>query len=212
MIYAPSLLAANFLELGSQCETLLKHHFNWLHYDVMDGYFVPNHSFGAIILSQIKAKYPFTCDVHLMVSSPAVFIEYYKDLADVITIHIEACAHMQEAMQLCRLIRSYGIKAGISIKPNTDVEAIVTLLAQVDLVLVMSVEPGFGGQRFIMDSLTKVRTLKALKEAHGYTYMIQIDGGITSENAMMVQAAGCENCVVGSYMFANFPSRLQEFL
>lgn len=212
MIYAPSLLAANFLELGNQCDILLKNNFKWLHYDVMDGYFVPNHSFGAAILSQIKAKYPFICDVHLMVATPDIFIEYYKSLADVITIHIEACAHSEEAKQLCRRIQSYGIKAGISIKPNTSIAAIEDLLKEVDLVLVMSVEPGFGGQAFMPNSLDKVKTLKALKERYGYSYIIQIDGGITATNANLVQDAGVENCVVGSYMFANFPQRLQEFV
>lgn len=212
MIYAPSLLAANFLNLEKQCETLLEHHLNWLHYDVMDGYFVPNHSFGAGILAQIKERFNFIFDVHLMVSSPRIFIDYYKSLADVITIHVEACASLQEAKELCQLIRSYGIKAGLSVKPNTPINKIESLLNEVDLVLVMSVEPGFGGQSFIVNSLDKVRALKASKEKHGYNYIIQIDGGMNNTTIQRAQEAGVENCVVGSYMFADFPQRLKEFV
>ncbi len=208
MIIAPSLLAANFLCLEKQCEELLKQQLTWLHYDVMDGYFVPNHSFGADILKQLKQKFPFFYDVHLMVSQPKIFIEFYKTIADVITIHIEACSHPQEAIELLKKIRSYGIKAGLSIKPKTSVEMIESCLPFCDLVLVMSVEPGFGGQSFMMDSLDKVKQLKELKIKHDFDYMIQIDGGINQETAKLADAAGVENCVIGSALFKDFPSQL----
>jgi ribulose-phosphate 3-epimerase len=211
MIIAPSLLAANFLCLEKQCEELLKHDLNWLHYDVMDGYFVPNHSFGADILRQLKQKYPFFYDVHLMVSQPKIFIEFYRSLADVITIHIEACSHPQEAIELLKKIRSYGIKAGLSIKPNTSVEVIETCLPFCDLVLVMSVEPGFGGQPFMIDSLEKVKYLQELKLRNQYSFMIQIDGGINLETAKLAQEAGVENCVVGSALFKDFPNQLKAY-
>lgn len=211
MIIAPSLLAANFLCLEKQCEVLLDHKLNWLHYDVMDGYFVPNHSFGADILRQLKQKYPFIYDVHLMVSQPAIFIEFYKSLADVITIHIEACTSEQEAISLLCKIREYNIKAGLSIKPNTSIKAIEACLPYCDLVLVMSVEPGFGGQAFMVDSLDKVVLLKNLKQKHHYQYMIQIDGGINQETAKLAQDAGVENCVVGSALFKDFPQELGAF-
>jgi ribulose-phosphate 3-epimerase len=211
MIIAPSLLAADFICLEKQCDVLLEHELNWLHYDVMDGYFVPNHSFGADILRQLKAKYPFIYDVHLMVSQPAIFIEFYKSLADVITIHIEACSSEQEAIGLLNKIKSYDIKAGLCIKPNTSVKAIEACLPYCDLVLVMSVEPGFGGQPFMMESLDKVTLLKQLKEKYEYNYMIQIDGGINQDNVKICQDAGVENCVVGSSLFKDFPHQLGGF-
>ncbi len=211
MICAPSLLAANFVCLEKQLATLQDKGITWLHYDVMDGYFVPNHSFGADILKQLKAQFNFVYDVHLMVSSPKIFIDFYKSLADVITIHIEACHNMEEAKTLIHLIQSYGIKAGISIKPKSGVESILPLLDRVDLVLVMSVEPGFGGQAFMMDSLDKVKELKTYKEKHHSKFMIQIDGGVNKQNGQLCKEVGVENCVVGSYLFQDLENRIQEF-
>lgn len=211
MICAPSLLAANFVCLEKQLTTLQNKGITWLHYDVMDGYFVPNHSFGADILKQIKAQFNFAYDVHLMVSSPKIFIEFYKSLADVITIHIEACNTIEEAKTMIQLIQSYGIKAGISIKPKSEVESILPLLDEVDLVLVMSVEPGFGGQVFMMNSLEKVKELKTYKDKHQSKFMIQIDGGVNKDNGQLCKEAGVENCVVGSYLFQDLEHRIQEF-
>lgn len=211
MICAPSLLAANFVCLEKQLTTLQDKGITWLHYDVMDGYFVPNHSFGADILKQIKAQFNFVYDVHLMVSSPKIFIDFYKSLADVITIHIEACHSLEEARTLIHLIQSYGIKAGISIKPNSGVQSILPLLNEVDLVLVMSVEPGFGGQAFMIESLDKVKELKTYKESHHSKFMIQIDGGVNKQNGQLCKDAGVENCVVGSYLFQDLENRIQEF-
>jgi ribulose-phosphate 3-epimerase len=211
MILAPSLLAANFLNLSKDCQTLKDHGIQWLHYDVMDGYFVPNHSFGVDILKQIKQNFDFVYDVHLMVSNPRLFIEYFSKVADVLTIHIEACKDVQEAIELINIIHNHGIKAGICIKPNTSVSAIEPLLSHVDLVLVMSVEPGFGGQSFMFEMLEKVRSLKEFKKKHDYHYMIQIDGGINKETGEQARLAGVENLVVGSYLFKDLTSRISEF-
>jgi len=211
MILAPSLLAADFLNLSKDLQTLKDHGVQWLHYDVMDGYFVPNHSFGKDILCQIKQRFDFVYDVHLMVSSPRIFIEYFSNLADVLTIHIEACKDIEEAIELIKVIQGYGIKAGISFKPKTDVSTIFPLLSIVDLVLVMSVEPGFGGQSFIHNSLDNVKILKELKDKNGYRFMIQIDGGINLQTSKLAQAAGVENFVVGSYLFKSLSTKISEF-
>lgn len=211
MILAPSLLAANFLNLSKDCQILKDHGIQWLHYDVMDGHFVPNHSFGVDILKQIKQNFDFIYDVHLMVSNPRTFIEYFSKVADVLTIHIEACESTEEAIELIGIIQNHGIKAGICIKPKTDVTAIEPLLNIVDLVLVMSVEPGFGGQSFMDEMLDKVTLLKSIKEKHGYRYMIQIDGGINKETAERSRLAGVENLVVGSYLFKDLTTRISEF-
>lgn len=211
MILAPSLLAANFLNLSKDCQILKDHGIQWLHYDVMDGHFVPNHSFGVDILKQIKQNFDFIYDVHLMVSNPRTFIEYFSKVADVLTIHIEACKDINEAIELIDVIHGYGIKAGICIKPKTDVAAIEPLLKHVDLVLVMSVEPGFGGQSFMVEMLDKVRILKNIKDNHQYSFMIQIDGGINKETGEMSRLAGVENLVVGSYLFKDLTTRISEF-
>ncbi len=211
MILAPSLLAANFLNLSKDCQILKEHGVQWLHYDVMDGHFVPNHSFGVDILKQIKQNFDFIYDVHLMVSNPRTFIEYFSTVADVLTIHIEACKDINEAIELIDIIQNHGIKAGICIKPNTDVAAIEPLLRYVDLVLVMSVEPGFGGQSFMVEMLDKVRLLKNIKDNHQFSFMIQIDGGINKETGEMSRLAGVENLVVGSYLFKDLTSRISEF-
>jgi ribulose-phosphate 3-epimerase len=211
MIIAPSLLAANFLNLSKDCQTLKEHGIQWLHYDVMDGHFVPNHSFGVDILKQIKQNFDFIYDVHLMVSNPRTFIEYFSKIADVLTIHIEACKDIEEAIELLNIIHNHGIKAGICIKPNTEVAVIEPLLSYVDLVLVMSVEPGFGGQCFMDKMLDKVVLLKSIKEKHGYHYMIQIDGGINKETGEKSRLAGVENLVVGSYLFKDLTTRISEF-
>jgi ribulose-phosphate 3-epimerase len=211
MILAPSLLAANFLNLSKDCQILKDHGIQWLHYDVMDGHFVPNHSFGVDILKQIKQNFDFIYDVHLMVSNPRTFIDYFSKVADVLTIHIEACESTEEAIELIGIIQNHGIKAGICIKPKTDVTAIEPLLNIVDLVLVMSVEPGFGGQSFMDEMLDKVTLLKSIKEKHGYRYMIQIDGGINKETAERSRLAGVENLVVGSYLFKDLTTRISEF-
>jgi ribulose-phosphate 3-epimerase len=211
MILAPSLLAANFMNLSKDCQTLKDHGIQWLHYDVMDGYFVPNHSFGVDILKQIKQNFDFVYDVHLMVSNPRLFIEYFSKVADVLTIHIEACKDVQEAIELINIIHNHGIKAGICIKPNTSVFAIEPLLNLVDLVLVMSVEPGFGGQCFMVEMLEKVKLLKEFKNKNDYHYMIQIDGGINKETGEQARLAGVENLVVGSYLFKDLTSRISEF-
>lgn len=211
MILAPSLLAANFLNLSKDCQALKEHGVKWLHYDVMDGHFVPNHSFGVDILKQIKQNFDFIYDVHLMVSNPRTFIEYFSKIADVLTIHIEACKDTEEAMELIQIIQSHGIKAGISVKPKTELSAIEPLLNNVDLVLVMSVEPGFGGQTFMSEMLDKVKVLKKIKDRYNHQYMIQIDGGITKETGELSRLAGVENIVVGSYLFKDLATKISEF-
>lgn len=200
---APSVLALDFTKIHEQMTEINKYA-DWIHFDVMDGHFVPNISYGPIILDNIKKVSPLFMDVHLMVEKPKQFADWFiASGADLITFHIEAVADIDEAKALIQHIKAQDVQVGISVKPNTDVQAIEALLNELDLVLVMSVEPGFGGQVFMEDMLKKVEQLKALRTQHDYTYVIEIDGGINDVTAKKAVEAGVDVLVAGSYVFGD---------
>lgn len=197
MIIAPSLLAANFAQLQADIETIQSA--PWLHLDVMDGHFVPNLSFGPEIIKSVRPHFHGAFDVHLMVSNPERLIDAYIQAgADSITFHVEAHKNPQSLIQT---IQDAGLKAGLSLKPGTSLETLKPYLEKVDLILVMSVEPGFGGQAFQVESLERIATLKAWREAHQAVYLISVDGGVGLDNAPALKAAGVDVLVAGSTIF-----------
>ncbi|MGI6710648.1 MAG: ribulose-phosphate 3-epimerase [Bacilli bacterium] len=199
MIVAPSILSADFSNLLKEVKEVQKNGAQFLHIDVMDGHFVPNISLGAVVFKDLKGKVDIIFDVHLMISDPAKYAtDFVKAGADYITFHVEAVDNPKE---IVKYIKSLGVKVGISIKPNTNVQSIYSVLSEVDLVLVMSVEPGFGGQKFMDSALEKISKLKELKEKNNYHYLIQVDGGINEETAKKVADAGVEVIVAGTYIF-----------
>ena len=198
-IIAPSVLSADFGHLERDVKMVTRSVAEWVHVDVMDGVFVPNISFGFPVLSAIRKATDKVVDVHLMITEPERYVARFAAAgADWVTFHLEATEAVGECI---RLIREQGAKVGISIKPATPVSVLKDILPKVDLVLVMSVEPGFGGQSFMPDSLDKVRELAAIKREQGLDYIIEIDGGISAKNAGEVFAAGAEALVAGSAVF-----------
>ena len=198
-IIAPSLLAANFLELGNACEMLNKSEAEWFHLDVMDGSFVPNISFGLPVIEQIRKATSKICDVHLMIVHPEKYITAFKKAgADILTVHYEACPHLKETLAQ---IKAEGMKAGVAINPNTDVEVLAPFISEIDLVCVMSVYPGFGGQKFIETTYEKVRALKQIIQKAGSSTLIEIDGGVDSNNAATLSKAGADVLVAGTTVF-----------
>jgi ribulose-phosphate 3-epimerase len=198
MKVAPSILSADFTKLEESVKRV--DHATFLHIDVMDGIFVPNISFGPSIQKQIRAKYPdMVFDTHLMIIDPIKYIKEFADAgSDFITFHIEAKSDINETIDL---IHSYGLKAGISIKPNTNPEVLIPYLDKLDLVLVMSVEPGFGGQKFMPNSLDKIKWLDEYKNQHNLSYIISVDGGINKDTYPLVEEAGANLAVMGSFLF-----------
>lgn len=199
MILAPSMLAADFKELGKEIQTIEENGAQYLHFDVMDGIFVPSISFGMPVLQSIRPATKLVCDVHLMITEPIRYIEaFQKAGADLITVHLEACEDVEATIAK---IRECGCKAGVSICPATPVSSLEGLLDKVDMVLVMSVNPGFGGQAFIPESLDKIRELKKMVEEKGLDIDIQVDGGIYTHNVEEVLKAGANIIVAGSAVF-----------
>lgn len=193
------MLSADFGNLARDTRMIDESAAEWVHIDVMDGRFVPNISFGFPVLKSIVAATDKFMDVHLMIVEPETYLErFVKAGADLVTFHVEAT---DKAGECIRIVHEAGAKVGISIKPATPVEAIREWLPKVDLVLVMSVEPGFGGQKFIPGSTDKVRELKALREELGADYLIELDGGVCRDNAAMLFEAGCDVLVAGSAVF-----------
>ncbi len=200
-IIAPSLLSANFLKLEQDCDMLNTSVAEWFHLDVMDGRFVPNISFGLPIVSAIRKSTQKVCDVHLMIEEPEKYVQAFKDAgADVLTVHVEACRHLHRNIQQ---IKSLGMKAGVALNPHTPVSSIEEIIADVDLVCVMSVNPGFGGQKFIPATLSKIKQLKQLILEKQSKALIEVDGGVTLENAASIIQAGADVLVAGNTVFAS---------
>ena len=198
-IIAPSLLAADFLHLGSTCEMLNKSEAEWYHLDVMDGSFVPNISFGLPIIEQIRKATTKVCDVHLMIVHPEKYIEAFKKAgADILTVHYEACPNLLDTLAQ---IKAQGMKAGVAINPDTDINVLKEFISEIDLVCVMSVFPGFGGQKFIEGTYEKVTTLKLIIQSAGAKTLIQIDGGVSESNAKALVTAGADVLVAGTTVF-----------
>ena len=201
MILAPSMLSADFKELGKEIRAIEENGAEYLHFDVMDGIFVPNISFGIPVLASIRPATRLVCDAHLMITEPIRYIEAFKKAgADLITIHLEACEDVNATIAK---IREQDMKVGISICPDTPVDALNEYLDKVDMVLIMSVHPGFGGQSFIPTSLDKIRELKMMLEERGLSIDIQVDGGIGMNNVEEVVKAGANIIVAGSAIFKN---------
>lgn len=202
-ILAPSILAADFRELGRQMKSTEDNGAGYLHFDVMDGMFVPSISFGMPVLASIQGVTDQVMDVHLMVQEPIRYIEAFKQAgADLVTIHLEACKDVGASIQK---IRECGLKAGLSICPETPAEAVEPYLGEVDMILVMSVHPGFGGQKFIPESLDKIRCIRRMSKERGLALDIQVDGGIYLSNVREVLDAGANVIVAGSAVFGGDP-------
>lgn len=198
-IVSPSMLSADFGHLERDTKMIDRSAAEWVHIDVMDGVFVPNISFGFPVLKAITSATKKFMDVHLMIVEPEKYVARFAEAgADLVTFHWEATERVQECIDL---IRSKGVKVGISIKPKTPVSVLEGILPQLDLVLIMSVEPGFGGQSFIEGSTEKVRELKAMIERKGLNTLIEIDGGVSRHNARELYEAGCDALVAGSAVF-----------
>jgi ribulose-phosphate 3-epimerase len=201
MIIAPSVLSADFGNLQRDIEMINNSEADWFHVDVMDGVFVPNISFGFPVLKQIKKHAKKPIDVHLMIVEPQRYIdEFCIQGADIISFHIEACTHLHRAIQQ---IKSLNIKAGVAINPHTPVSALQDIIADIDLVCMMSVNPGFGGQKFIQNTYKKVKELKQMIIASGSNALIEIDGGVDFENAAMLKDAGADVLVAGNTVFSH---------
>jgi ribulose-phosphate 3-epimerase len=200
-LIAPSLLAANFLRLEAESQMLNESVADWFHLDVMDGRFVPNISFGLPVISAIRKATSKVCDVHLMIEEPERYTEEFKKAgADVLSVHYEACRHLHRNIQQ---IKSLGMKAGVAINPHTPVENLFDVLGDIDLVCLMSVNPGFGGQKFIPKTLDKIRTLRRAIDQAGVNVLIEIDGGVTLDNAASIVEAGADVLVAGNTVFAS---------
>ncbi|MBD8035474.1 ribulose-phosphate 3-epimerase [Solibacillus sp. A46] len=197
---APSILAADFAKLGQEVKEVEAAGAELIHIDVMDGHFVPNISFGAIALEAIRPLSTLPMDVHLMIENPDQYIEQFaKAGADYITVHVEACRHLHRTIQL---IRSYGVKPGVVLNPHTPIEAIQHVLGDVDMVLFMTVNPGFGGQKFIESVVPKVEALSKIIKERGLNIEIEIDGGINAETIVPCAKAGATVFVAGSAIYS----------
>lgn len=199
MKIAPSMLSANFATLANEIKEIEAAGADYLHIDVMDGTFVPNISFGPMVFGALRPMTNLVFDCHLMVQDPERYVEATAQAgADIITVHYEATKHIHRVIQQ---IKSLGKKAGVVINPGTPVAALDSVLPEVDLVLIMTVNPGFGGQSFIESTLTKIAKLKALREEHQYHYEIEVDGGVNAETGRKCLDAGADVLVAGSYIF-----------
>ena len=198
-LIAPSLLSANFGHLSRDIEMINRSQADWFHIDVMDGRFVPNISFGMMVVEQVGRILNKPMDVHLMIENPGDYVaEFAKAGAEVITVHYEACPHLHRNIQQ---IKDLGVKAGVAINPQTPVSVLEHVVEDLDLVLIMSVNPGFGGQKFIFESLYKIRQLRQLLMDRNSKALIEIDGGVGLQNAGKIMEAGADVLVAGSFVF-----------
>jgi len=209
-LIAPSVLAADFANLQRDIEMINQSDADWFHIDIMDGVFVPNISFGMPVLKAISKHAKKTIDVHLMIVEPDRYIKTFAELgSNILTVHYEACTHLHRTLQA---IKAEGMQAGVALNPHTNVNVLEDTINDIDLVCLMSVNPGFGGQSFIENTYNKVTQLKALIERKGASTKIEIDGGVTNKNAKQLVDAGADVLVAGSYVFksSDQPKTIKE--
>ena len=206
---SPSLLSADFTNLKSDIEVLDKNGVKYLHLDVMDGMFVPNISFGPMIIKQLRPLTNMVFDVHLMIEDPDRYVQSFKDAgADILTVHYEACKHLHRTVSY---IKSLGMKAGVSLNPATNIDVLDYVLEDLDLVLIMSVNPGFGGQSFIPSALDKIKNLKEKIKERNLNVIVEVDGGVKTTNVKDVVEAGADLIVSGSDVFADKENRIKAY-
>jgi len=199
-LIAPSMLSANFLHLEKDIDMINNSEADWVHLDVMDGRFVPNISFGIPVIQAMKRATKKVCDVHLMIEQPENYVEaFHKAGADVLSVHIEASLHLHRTLQH---IKSLGMKAGVAVNPHTAINQLEAIVQDVDVFCLMSVNPGFGGQKFIPQTIDKIKALKQLILQSGSSALIEIDGGVTLDNAASIIAAGADVLVAGNTVFS----------
>jgi len=210
IIISPSMLSCNFGEIAKECKKINESPADWFHLDIMDGTFVPNISFGLPIVAAIKKYASKPLDVHLMIIHPENYIgEFKKAGADILTVHYEACTHLHRTISQ---IKENDMKAGVSINPHTPVSVLHDIIKDLDLVLIMSVNPGFGGQKFIENSYRKIQTLKELISKENSKAIIEVDGGVTDENSKKLKESGAQALVAGSWLFkqSNFNNAVER--